>query len=141
MRIAGGFVERCAVAALNAQLALFRALKTNCRDTFSLFLTGRPIPHIVQAMCNTEYEFVACCCNTPGSTNDRQAWDKANFDKLLESLPDPYYIVGDAAHGPSEKMLVPFAGTRLDMSQDAYNFCQSQARMTIEQTFGIMASY
>lgn len=91
-------------------------------------------------MCTADYVIVACCCNTPGSTNDRQAWTLAKFDKLIESLPEPYYVVGDAAYGPTEKMLVPYPGTELEHSMDTFNYYQSQVRISIEQTFGIMVS-
>ena len=89
-------------------------------------------------MCDANYKFVACCLNTPGSTNDRQAWLSAGFDDLVASIPGPYYVVGDAAYTPSEKMMVPYPGTNLEWSYDSFNFYQSQARMAIEQTFGIL---
>lgn len=37
-------------------------------------------------------------------------------------------------------MLVPYPGTNLEDSRDAYNYYQSQARMSIEQAFGILVS-
>ena len=79
--------------------------------------------------------------NCPGSQNDRTAFKFSGFHKLLESIPDGYYILGDAAYPASDKVLVPFPGTKLSASQDAYNFYQSQCRMAIEQTFGILVSF
>lgn len=46
----------------------------------------------------------------------------------------------DAAYKATDKLLVPFPGTSLSPSQDAYNFYQSQCRIAIEQAFGIMVS-
>ncbi|CAN0500229.1 unnamed protein product, partial [Scytosiphon promiscuus] len=91
-----------------------------------------------QAICDARYKIIAACLNTPGSTNDRQAWASAKFDKLVGPLPEPFFVVGDAAYGASDQMLVPYPGTNLHGDQDALNFYQSQARMAIEQTFGIL---
>lgn len=92
----------------------------------------------MQVICDANYIITAACCNTPGSTNDRQAYKEADFDQLVESLPGDYYVLGDAAYGATDKMLVPYPGCDLNADQDAYNFFQSQGRMCIEQTFGIM---
>lgn len=74
--------------------------------------------------------------NCPGSRNDRTAFKFSGFDKLLANLPP--FILGDAAYPPSDRVLVPYPGTKLSASQDAYNFYQSQCRISVEQTFGIM---
>lgn len=73
-------------------------------------------------MCNSDFVFTAVSCNTPGSTNDRQAWVSAHFDEAIAALPDPYYVLGDAAYGPSEKMLVPCAGSKLNVSRDTFSY-------------------
>ncbi|CAB1101963.1 unnamed protein product [Ectocarpus sp. CCAP 1310/34] len=59
--------------------------------------------------------------------------------------PNLYYnghrkgvVVGDAAYGASERVVVPFPGTSLSASQDACNNYVSQYRMAIEQTYGIL---
>lgn len=93
-----------------------------------------------QVICDSTYTVIAACCNTPGSTNDRQAYREAGFDKLVESLPGKYYVLGDAAYGATNKMIVPYPGCNLPPDQDAFNYFQSQGRMSIEQTFGIMVS-
>lgn len=93
-----------------------------------------------QVICDASYTVIAACCNTPGSTNDRQAYTEAKFDELVESLPGKYFVVGDSAYGPTNKMLVPYPGCNLDADQDAFNYFHSQGRMCIEQTFGIMVS-
>ena len=78
--------------------------------------------------------------NCPGSQNDRTAFKFSGFDKLLDPLPPGYFIVGDAAYPASDRVLVPYPGKNLPVSQDSYNYYQSQCRMAIEQTFGIMVS-
>ncbi|CAB1096435.1 unnamed protein product [Ectocarpus sp. CCAP 1310/34] len=91
-----------------------------------------------QVICDADYIVTAACCNTPGSTNVRQAYKEAEFDQLVEGLPGNYDVVGDTAYGATDKMLVPYPGCDLDADQQAFNFFQSQGRMCIEQTFGIM---
>lgn len=78
--------------------------------------------------------------NCPGSQNDRTAFKFSGFSKLLTELPEGYFILGDAAYPASDRILVPFPGTSLSVSQDVFNYYQSQCRMAIEQTFGILVS-
>lgn len=78
--------------------------------------------------------------NCPGSQNDRTAFKFSGFGNLLAKLPEGFFIMGDAAYPASDQVLVPFPGTSLSVSQDAFNFYQSQCRMAIEQAFGIMVS-
>ena len=94
-----------------------------------------------QAICDTEYRIIAWTMNCPGSQNDRIAFKFSGFHKLLKDIPEGHYILGDAAYPASDKVLVPFPGTNLSASQDAYNFYQSQCRMAIEQTFGILVRF
>lgn len=90
-------------------------------------------------MCNANYEIIMAVCNSPGSTNDRAAWRLGRSDKVMNLLPEGYYIEGDAAYEPTEKCLVPYPNPGPnDKSRDAFNFYLSQLRMSMEQTFGIM---
>ncbi|CAB1107655.1 unnamed protein product [Ectocarpus sp. CCAP 1310/34] len=91
-----------------------------------------------QGVCNARYEIIAWTMNCPGSCNDRTAFKHSVFGTVLKTLPPGAYIVGDAAYPASDQVLVPYPGTSLTRSQDAYNFYQSQARISIEQAFGIM---
>lgn len=44
-----------------------------------------------------------------------------------------------AMHEPSKKVLGPYTGTDLDgSSQHAFNFFNSQARVSTDQAFGVM---
>lgn len=78
--------------------------------------------------------------NSPGSTNDRSAWRAGGWEERIGAIPGDYYILGDAAYGSSEKMIVPYPGSNLDRSRDVTNYYQSQGRMVIEQAFGILVS-
>ncbi|CAM9584259.1 unnamed protein product, partial [Ectocarpus sp. 8 AP-2014] len=91
-----------------------------------------------QGICEAQYRIIAWTMNCPGSQNDRTAFKFSGFDKILKDLPPGHFILGDAAYPASDRVLVPFPGTSLSISQDAFNFFQSQCRMAIEQAFGIM---
>lgn len=78
--------------------------------------------------------------NSPGCQNDRTAFKFSGFEQLLQDLPPDYFILGDAAYPASDRVLVPYPGTNLPTFHDAFNFWQSQGRISIEQTFGIMVS-
>lgn len=92
----------------------------------------------LKAICDADYKIIMWTMNCPGSQNDRTALKFSGFPKLLRNTPAGYYILGDAAYPASDSVLVPFLGTALSLSQDAFNFFQSQCRIAIEQTFGIM---
>ncbi|CAB1107031.1 unnamed protein product [Ectocarpus sp. CCAP 1310/34] len=92
------------------------------------------------AVCDAQYRIMAWMMNCPGSQNDRTAFNFSGFDKLLAGLPEGHFVVGDAAYGASERVVVPFPGTSLSASQDACNYYMSQCRMAIEQTYGILVS-
>lgn len=91
-------------------------------------------------MCDADYTITAFAMNMPACMNDRSAFRAGKFDELIGTLPDPYYIVGDAAYPSGDKVMVPWPGTGLPPNKDAFNFYQSQSRMPIEQTFGMMVS-
>ncbi|CAN0233171.1 unnamed protein product, partial [Pylaiella littoralis] len=67
-------------------------------------------------------QITAWTMNCPGSQNDRTAFKHSGFDNLIDTLPDGCFIVGDAAYPPSHRVLVPYPGTAISRSQDAYNF-------------------
>ncbi|CAM9563148.1 unnamed protein product, partial [Hapterophycus canaliculatus] len=92
----------------------------------------------LQATCDANYIFTGASMNSPGSTNDRSAWSAGGWDERIAAIPGDYYIVGDAAYGPTEKMIVPYPGSNLERSRDVINYYQSQGRMVIEQAFGIL---
>ncbi|CAN0577697.1 unnamed protein product, partial [Ectocarpus sp. 12 AP-2014] len=94
--------------------------------------------YCAQGICNASYEIIAWTMNCPRSLNDRTAFKHSGFDALLSKMPPDCFIVGDAAYPASNRVLVPYPGTALTVSQDAYNFYQSQARISIEQAFGIL---
>ncbi|CAM9744590.1 unnamed protein product, partial [Hapterophycus canaliculatus] len=91
-----------------------------------------------QGICDAQCRIIAWTMNCPGSQNDRTAFKFSGFEDLLNNLPPGYYILGDAAYPASDRVPVPYPGTSLSASQDAFNLYQSHGRMAVEQTYGIM---
>ena len=84
-----------------------------------------------QAMCTSDFVFTAVACNTLGNTNYRQVWVSARFDKAVAALPDPCYALGDAAHGPSDNMLVPYVGSNLTPSRGTFTKTAAAIRAVV----------
>ena len=91
----------------------------------------------LQAVCDSTLRFTASAMNTPGGTNDVTAFEHSQIMARVDSLPPPYFIVGDAAYTLTDQLLTPFSGSSLTQAQDVYNFYLSQLRITIERAFGV----
>ena len=92
----------------------------------------------LQAICDADCRFIGASCNTPGSTNDVVAWDHSAFSKLTTTIPYPYFIVGDAAYKLLPALITPYIGKNLESAEDNFNFFQSQLRITVERSFGLL---
>jgi hypothetical protein len=67
----------------------------------------------VQTCCDSNCIFTYFELSALGSTNDRVAIkeeqdDGRSLHQIIEQLPDPYVIIGDAAYEPSEKLVSIF---------------------------------
>ena len=93
----------------------------------------------VQAVVDSNLRFSYFSVSGPASMNDCRSYKRSDLKPLIDSLPDGFYIIGDAAYPLSNKLLIPFVGSqRLDRSKDAYNFYLSQLRIRVEMAFGRM---
>ena len=95
----------------------------------------------MQAVCQSDSQFVAVTCKHVGCTNDSIALETSCLKTVCQSLPFPYHWIGDNAYTLTESMIVPFPGPNLHKSQPyfgAFNFYQSQLRITIECAFGVL---
>jgi hypothetical protein len=69
----------------------------------------------------------------PGCTNDYIAYNLSAMRRLVDNMPDGYYILGDPAYPLSDHLLISYTGTSsatsgLDGGRDDYNFHHSQLR-------------
>ena len=96
------------------------------------------------AMCDDKARFRWVDISAPGRSSDYMAWIKSGLPSILEDANDDSAavaegktIAGDNAFVKKSYMAVPFPGSGLDPSKDAYNFYLSQLRIVVECTFGI----
>lgn len=78
----------------NAAISLSRADKVACIN-------------LQQGICNANYELMACTINYPGRHDDRMVFRSSGFHKVLDVLPEGFYIIGDAAYPASDTLLIP----------------------------------
>lgn len=94
----------------------------------------------VQACCDARLRIMFLSCKTPGKTNDLKAYRKSDLSRLIESLPEGFWVGGDNAYVNSEHMLVPFPGADNVPRNDTFNYYLSQLRIRVEMTFGVMVA-
>ena len=94
----------------------------------------------VQGVCDAKCRFIGFTAKHVGSINDSPAFETGKLRDINRALPFPMHWVGDNAYTSTETMMVPFPGNNLHFTApqlEAFNFFQSQLRITIECTFGI----
>lgn len=98
----------------------------------------------MQAICDHDLKFLWVDLNWPGVASDFMAWCTSSLCQDLENntesniLLPGMTLVGDSAYVKASHMAVPVKGGELDGFSDAYNFYQSQLRITIERAFGVL---
>ena len=94
----------------------------------------------VQAICDSYCRFTFLSASSPGSVNDRVAYEHCNVKSFVECLPDDYAILADAAYAPTEHCLPMYYGIKRSRNAkyDNYNYYASQLRIRIEMAFGMM---
>lgn len=74
----------------------------------------------------------------PGSCHDAYVFRRSSFRSYVEfNIPDPYYVIGDAAYPIMNHLKRPFKGN-LTIEQAEYNYKLSAQRMTVERAFGYL---
>jgi hypothetical protein len=99
----------------------------------------------MQAICDDELRFIFIDLSWPGATADYMAWVTSWLcldielcqDTELPRIKKGFTLVGDNAYVKTQYMSVPIKGTKTD-NEDSYNFYQSQLRITIERSFGVL---
>ena len=112
----------------------------------------------IQAMVDGHKRFRLWDMSNPGQASDSMAYLNSAMRLVCDKLPEGYWVVGDAAHALSQKMLPPYRGNkaawansarqagRNDPAKEAerksnFNFFQSQQRITVECAFGCVAGW
>jgi hypothetical protein len=93
----------------------------------------------VQAACDAHCRFLFIGIAAPGVMPDRDAINEVALGKLIESLPDGFVAIGDAAYTVTENLCALFYGHQAkNEDNDNFNFFGSQCRIRIEMAFGLL---
>ena len=110
---------------------------------------------VLMAICDAKYCFTLVDIGGYGRENDAGLLSQSPFGQALESgrgklgIPGPeqvgsfdlpYVFVGDEIFPLKPWLMKPFPGRNLDEQRRIYNYRQSRARRTIENSFGILAA-
>ena len=100
----------------------------------------------VQAVCTAQLKFTVFAVTSGTNSHDSSAFAATEVGRLFSTseneggVPDPYYLVGDAAYAGNRRVITPF--TRRSYSrgtdEDTFNFIHSSKRMAIERAFGVL---
>jgi hypothetical protein len=106
---------------------------------------------ILQAIVDVETRFLNIFAGYPGVVHDARVFAnsgiKAAIDRgdclngpsrLIQGIPIPELLIGDAGYTQDTYMLLPLPGYRLAPMFDQYNFKHSSTRMAVERSFGIL---
>ncbi|XP_049317561.1 uncharacterized protein LOC125780088 [Bactrocera dorsalis] len=126
------------------------------RKSGSLYFNNKQYFSIVLlAVCDSKYTFTAVDIGAYGSQSDGGALKISGFGNRIlngtmnlpeaENLPRsatkfPFYYVGDAAFPLTKHLMRPYPGKCLEANKYHFNKCLSRARVTIENTFGILVA-
>jgi hypothetical protein len=96
----------------------------------------------LQAVCDSSRKFLFVEISHPGATSDFLAFGRSQLNRKLEAAGRPFLkqglaIFADNAYENTPYMVTPFKGVNSG-PRDAYNFFQSQLRITIECAFGML---
>ncbi|VEN35920.1 unnamed protein product [Callosobruchus maculatus] len=96
---------------------------------------------LLQAICNSNLEFLDVYCGWPGSAHDARVWANSPIKALLDSdnspLPTDYHLLGDASYLLSIYLKVPCRDNgALTEQQKKFNKKLSSMRIVIEQACG-----
>ena len=110
---------------------------------------------VLMAVCDAQYCFTLVDIGDNGRHSDGGVLSHSNFGQAMESgslsIPEPanlpgttttlpYIFLGDAAFPLKTYMLRPYPGRFLEEDRHVFNYCLSQARRVIENTFGILTT-
>jgi hypothetical protein len=93
-----------------------------------------------QAVCDYRRMFTFFAIDCPGSCHDSVAFSMSMLGKNLFRIPEPYYILGDAAYKVFDRVLVPYEGKGRNSVEQNFNFFQLSLHMNIECSFGLLVA-
>lgn len=95
----------------------------------------------MQAVCDPNYKIISMCVGYPGSVHDQRVLINSSLYRNATFPPDGYFLLGDAGYKCMMHpiaILTPYKGSVLTERETRFNHAHSKARITIEQTFGML---
>ena len=136
-------IMRNCVGALDGLLIQIRRPTLKETDSADDYFSGHyQMPGLnCQGVCDSHYRFLFFAVAAPGKSGDVRAIGYTTLPALIDTIPDLYYLVGDAAYVASDKLLTPFKGSQKDTPENGhFNFFLSQLRIRIEAAFGLLTT-
>jgi hypothetical protein len=114
-----------------------RAIVGNVRSYFSGHYQRNGVN--CQAVSDHLSRFIYFAVSGPGVMGDNTAVRAFDLFDLIQNLPMPYCVIGDAAYQPTEHLVSMYYGNdRKKKEYDNFNFFASQLRIRVEMSFGLM---
>ena len=138
-----GAMEGCIGALDGFLLRITAPSKNECGGNVTAYYSGHYCCYglNVQALCDSDCQFLYFSVAAPGKTNDARAIKKTSLLPWIEKLPPGFFVACDCAYSISEHLIGPFAGPeRFVETNDAFNFYLSQLRIRIEMAFGLLVT-
>ncbi|XP_035706941.1 protein ALP1-like [Folsomia candida] len=110
---------------------------------------------VLMALSDADFKFTAVDIGSYGSESDGGILAKSHIGRKISSdtfnlpspqplsntgTPLPYVFLGDDAFPRRHNLLKPYKGNFLQKTDRVFNYRLSRARMTVENSFGIMAA-
>jgi len=119
--------------------------KKECRKQKSCWNRKGVEALLLLAACDADCIFTWGSMKTVGSTYDISAYYHTTLFNAIDNneLCKDFYLFGDDAFKAAEQILTPYPPDKngeLTVKQDAFNFWQSNSRITIECAFGMMVN-
>lgn len=103
------------------------------------------------AVCDASYRFTYIDVGAYGSEGDINAFantklgeailsDRLEFpeDRLLNYVPTPYFMAGSEAFPLYNRLITPYGGEALTITQQIFNYRLGRAQRFTEYTFGVL---
>ena len=129
-----------AIGAIDGFLLALHDPKSAVKDSAHYYSRKGFFALNLQVVCDGHRRVLWASCNSPGATHDSRAFERSDLfascsqsDMMREW---GFFLVGDSAYVSAPWMVTPFSAAVPNTVEDAFNYCQSRTRISIECTFG-----
>ncbi len=108
---------------------------------------------VMLAVADANYKFIFLDIGREGSAGDTQIFNHCDLKQYIENdqlhwpgpepmtndtVPMPYFLVGDDAFALKEWLMKPYSRRGLDLEERTFNYRLSRARRVVENSFGLL---